>query len=184
MSVLSCYNTPMKPAPQDVVVVNESDEMIGTIPLSEAHRTGVPHRIAVTYVEDGKGQFLVQIRMSGALDHSSAGHVDPGESYEEAACRELAEELGITGVTMRRIGHGVSRNEASHDGGIRTHVFDIFVCKAEPGRLQQDEVKGVYWADPEEVFTDMRTHRSGTRYTGGFIASLPIYAQWRSENMQ
>lgn len=165
----------------EVVIVNEQDEVIGTMPKDEAHKTGVPHRIAVVYVEDGAGRFLIQIRMSGALDHSSAGHVDPGESYEDAAARELAEELGITGVELRRIGHGTSNSVGLHDGVIRTHVFDAFVCMAEPGELQADEVKGVYWADPHEVLQDMQSGASGADYAGGFRASLPLYVAYLEE---
>ena len=163
----------------DVVVVNERDEVVGTMPKDEAHKTGAPHRIAVVYVENDAGQFLVQIRMSGALDHSAAGHVDPGESYEEAAKRELQEELGIANVALRWIGHGDTSGESSHDGGIRSHVFDVFVCAAEPGVLQEDEVRGVYWADPHDVLNDMKSGESGAVYAGGFRVSLPIYIESR-----
>lgn len=159
-----------------VVVVNEHDEEIGVMPKEQAHADGTPHRIAVTYVEDGMGKFLVQVRMSGTLDHSSAGHVHPGETYEEAARRELEEELGISNVALTRIGHGVTLNEvAPHDGGVRTHVFDVFTCVAEPGRLQEDEVKGVFWAVPDEILADMSNSETEARYAGGFITSLPIY---------
>ena len=121
---------------EEVIVVDGSDEVIGTMTKREAHRTGVPHRISVTYVENEKGQFLVQIRMSGMLDHSSAGHVNPGESYLEAATRELAEELGITDIELTKIGHGVAATETSENGEKRAHVFDVFHCFAEPVTLQ------------------------------------------------
>jgi isopentenyldiphosphate isomerase len=162
---------------QRVIVVNENDEEIGSMPMSEAHRNGTPHRIAITYVENTAGQFLVQIRMNGVLDHSSAGHVDPGESYIDAAKRELEEELGITDVELRKIGHGVCRDERSEDGGIGTHVFDVFTCVAEPRQLQEDEVKGVHWADAREVLNDMGSGRSGATYAGAFRVSLPIYVE-------
>lgn len=163
----------------DVIVVDLDDNQIGTMPKSEAHEKGIPHRIAVTYVENGSGKILVQIRMSGALDHSSAGHVLPGESYLDAAKRELSEELGITDTELRKIGHSVSTDEKTHDGHTRVHVFDIFVCVAVPGKLQEDEVKGVYWANPQEVLEDMKSGKSRAEYAGGFRESLPVYISSR-----
>ena len=135
---------------EDVVVVNEKDEVIGTMPKADAHKNGTPHRIAVVYVQNDKGEFLVQVREDGLLDHSAAGHVDPGESYIDAAKRELSEELGIVADDLVYVGHGSTRNER-HAGKISSHVFDVFAHTAEPGKLQEDEVHGVYWAKPEEV---------------------------------
>ena len=99
----------------DVVLVNEKDEVIGTLSRAEAHKRGAPHRIAVVYVENSRGEVLVQVRMNGRLDHSSAGHVDPGEEYVDTAKRELREELGIDSVELRRVGHGVSEENDLHD---------------------------------------------------------------------
>lgn len=161
----------------DVVVVNENDEVIGTMPKAQAHNDGTPHRISVVYVENDLGQILVQLRKDRHLDHSAADHVDPGESYEDAARRELAEELGITDAELTKIGHAQTRNERYGDR-ISTHVFDIFLCKAAPGALQEAEVQSVYWADPAEVLADM-SRNEPDKYCEGFKASLPVYLSSR-----
>jgi isopentenyldiphosphate isomerase len=157
-----------------VIVVNEKDEQQGTMLRSEAHANGTPHRIVVTYVENGLGQIVIQVRRDGSLDHSSAGHVDPGESYAEAALRELREELGIEGVQLTKIDHATS-DEYTANGGITRHVFDIFVCTADFSQIQEDEVTAAYWADPHDVWIDMNRNASKAVYAGGFRASLPRY---------
>ena len=159
----------------DVVVVNEKDEVIGTMSREEAHRTGTLHRIAVVYVSNPQGQILIQVRKGGRLDHSSAGHVDPGEEYRETARRELKEELGIEGVELALVGSGISSEGPPAFTENRTHVMQIFSCTAVPGDLQTDEVEGVYWADPKEVLADMQADTASTKYSGGFRTSLPIF---------
>jgi len=159
----------------EVIVVNENDEVIGTMPKKEAHKNGVLHRIAVIYVENSTGEILVQHRADNFLDHSAAGHVDPGESYKEAAQRELGEELGIKGVNLELIGHGSTKNEIYPKGTMTSHSFDIFKCTAEPGELQTEEVKSVYWAKPEDVLQDMQNEANKDKYCDGFLVSLPIY---------
>ncbi len=135
----------------EVVVVNENDEIIGTMPKSEAHKNGTLHRIAVVYVENPKGKILVQHRADGYLDHSSAGHVDVGESYEQAG------------------------------GKKSSHVFDIFKCVGNPGDIQADEVSDVYWAKPEDILLDMQDEENKLKYCGGFLVSLPIYLASRNK---
>lgn len=159
----------------DVIVVDENDNVLGQMDKAEAHRTGVLHRIAITYVENPAGQILVQIRSNGRLDHSAAGHVDVGESYLDAAKRELEEEIGISGVELTYVGHGKTIGEGSDDGLSRSHMFDIYTCVAEPGALQEDEVQGVYWADPHEVLADMCVNPD--KYAGAFLVSLPILVE-------
>ena len=103
---------------------------------------------------------------------------------KQAGLRELTEELGISGVELTSIGKGVSdevgRKDRNNDGKLehRVHVFEAFVCKAEPGELAPDEVKSVYWAKPEDVLNDMKINPY--KYSGGFKASLPVYLNWKS----
>lgn len=158
-----------------VVVVNEKDEVVGTMSRAESHRDGTPHRIAVIYVENENNEILVQVRATGRLDHSSAGHVDPGEEYIDTARRELKEELGIEDVELRVVGQGVSEEILPDEGEHRVHVMQIFSCQAEPGELQEEEVKGVYWADPKKVLEDMQANPDDLKYVGGFRVSLEIY---------
>jgi hypothetical protein len=54
-----------------------------------------------------------------------------------------------------------------------SHVFDIFKVTANPGELQQEEVKGVYWADPNTIADDMK--KEADKFCQGFIESLKIY---------
>ncbi len=163
-----------------VVLVNEKDEVTGTMPRVESHQNGAPNRIVVIYVENTEGEILVQVRMTGRLDHSSAGHVDPGEVYIEAARRELKEELGIDAIEIRLIGHGISEEKIPDMNEHRVHVMAIFLCIGKPGKLQEDEVRDVYWADPEEVLKEMKERSNDMKFSEGFRVSLPIYLATKS----
>lgn len=162
---------------KDVVVVNDKDEVTGTMSREVAHKNGTPHRIAVVYVVNPAGEILVQVRMTSRLDHSSAGHVDPGEEYLTTAQRELKEELGMGSVELTRVGHGVSEEIIPELGEHRVHVMDIFSCIGSPGELQKDEVRDVYWADPKEVLAEMERDPLNQKFSGGFRTSLPIYVE-------
>ncbi|MEV2196300.1 NUDIX domain-containing protein [Streptomyces phaeochromogenes] len=81
--------------------VDEYDRVLGVVERDEAVRRNRPHRIAATICRDHEGRILV-LRRAGTLsrfpgyyDVMVGGAVDVGESYEAAAARELAEELGV-----------------------------------------------------------------------------------------
>jgi isopentenyl-diphosphate delta-isomerase type 1 len=82
-------------------VVDESDRVIGQRSRAEVHSLGLRHRSVHILVSDPANRLFVQRRAwwkdcaPGLWDTSVAGHVDAGESYDESARRELAEELGI-----------------------------------------------------------------------------------------
>jgi isopentenyl-diphosphate Delta-isomerase len=82
-------------------VVDDEDRVIGTATRAEIHRLGLLHRAVHIFVFNESDEIYVQRRSASKdrhplrLDSSAAGHVDPGESYDTTAARELAEELGI-----------------------------------------------------------------------------------------
>nr|WP_236653233.1 NUDIX domain-containing protein [Streptacidiphilus melanogenes] len=77
------------------------DRVLGVVTRRQAVREGWLHRIATTVCRDGRGRILVhrradhQSRFPGHYEVMAGGAVNVGESYEQAAARELAEELGI-----------------------------------------------------------------------------------------
>jgi 8-oxo-dGTP pyrophosphatase MutT (NUDIX family) len=81
--------------------VDEHDRVLGVVERDEAVRENWPHRIAATICRDREGRILVLrraetlSRFPGYYDVLVGGAVDVGESYEEAAARELTEELGV-----------------------------------------------------------------------------------------
>ncbi len=74
------------------------DMVIGQAPRKEVYEKKLIHRVAHVVVRDSAGRFLFQRRaahISSPLHWivSACGHVQSGESYHEAAIRELAEEM-------------------------------------------------------------------------------------------
>lgn len=161
----------------DVIWVDENDNELGVISLEKAHREGLLHRIVVAYLTRDNGQILIQERMSGRLDHSSAGHVDVGEDYLQAAKRELKEELGIE-CNLIELGESISDEvEPEAERNRIRHIFKVFECQAEPGNLAKDEVKSVFWADPRTIYEEMKNDVGNNKFCGGFKASLKFYLE-------
>jgi isopentenyl-diphosphate delta-isomerase type 1 len=81
-------------------LVDENDQVIGRCPRSEAHAKKLRHRAIHVLVFNPEGEVFLQKRSKtkdswpGAWDSSCSGHLETGETYREAALRELQEELG------------------------------------------------------------------------------------------
>ncbi len=94
-------NEPPPPHPEMVEVVDIRDKPLAVIPLTEAHRQVLLHRAVLVLVYNQEDKIFLQRRSNakqlfpGRWDLSATGHVQAGESREEAAIRELEEELGL-----------------------------------------------------------------------------------------
>ncbi|MEW2117882.1 NUDIX domain-containing protein [Streptomyces sp. NPDC005474] len=82
--------------------VDDQDRGLGmVVSRRQAIREGWLHRVAVTVCRDERGRILVHrrseqlSRFPGLHEVMVGGALAVGESYEEAAAREMAEELGI-----------------------------------------------------------------------------------------
>jgi len=83
-------------------IVDHEGNVVRVAPRSEVHGDpALMHRVVHVLVFDSKGHLFLQKRsMSkdvapGKWDTSVGGHVEAGESLEDAAQREMEEELGI-----------------------------------------------------------------------------------------
>ena len=82
--------------------VREDDSVVGPVERKRAHSEGILHRSGMVFLKRSDGRVLVQRRSKtketfpGSYDSSCSFHVKFGETYDEAARRELAEETGIT----------------------------------------------------------------------------------------
>jgi 16S rRNA (adenine1518-N6/adenine1519-N6)-dimethyltransferase len=90
-------------------VVDENDRQISTASRLEVHENNFRHRAIHILIFNHAGEILLQKRSPWKdrhpllWDSSAAGHVEANEDYEEAAGRELMEELGTT-ARLERIG--------------------------------------------------------------------------------
>ena len=99
-------------------VVDEHDQVVGSALRSEVHgNPDLIHRVAHVLVFSSSGRLYLQLRAHWKVvqpdrwDTSVGGHVDAGESYEQAAKREMREELGIKGAQIAPLYRYLHRNE-------------------------------------------------------------------------
>jgi len=82
-------------------VVDTSDRQVGLASRARIHAQGLLHRAVHVLVFAPDGRLWLQRRSQakdrfpGKWTSSASGHVDPGEGYDQAAARELKEELGL-----------------------------------------------------------------------------------------
>jgi 16S rRNA (adenine1518-N6/adenine1519-N6)-dimethyltransferase len=83
-----------------ISLADESDNIIGTAVRGEPLKKDRFIRISAVLMFNSKGNLILQKiahhkKWGGLWSYSAAGHVDAGETYEEAAVRELKEEMGV-----------------------------------------------------------------------------------------
>jgi 16S rRNA (adenine1518-N6/adenine1519-N6)-dimethyltransferase len=122
-------------------LVDGNDAVIGQRTRGEVHRLGLRHRAVHVLVFNRRGEVFLQQRSHLkdvsplAWDSSAAGHLDSGETYDEAAIREIREELGVELASTELVfkipaGPGtdnefVELHMAHHDGQVRTPPEEV-----------------------------------------------------------
>lgn len=134
-------------------VVDENDQVIGRETRRLVHASGLRHRAIHWLVSDGAGRILLQKRSQskdthpGRWDSSASGHVDAGEDYDQAARRELMEELGFPVDTVPA--PGLCLPPSLETGMEFVRVFSL---EAEgPFRFPETEIECIGWFQPEDV---------------------------------
>jgi 8-oxo-dGTP pyrophosphatase MutT (NUDIX family) len=135
-----------------VIIVDDDNAVVGSAPRHEMRTKRLPHRATFILVFDSDGRILVQKRTDtkdvypGYHDLAAGGVVTDGESYEESAFREAAEELGIRGVPLE-----YQFDFYYQDPGNRC-FGRVYSCVCEgPFELQPEEVVSVQFAEISAV---------------------------------
>jgi len=158
-------------------IVNEDNQVTGRAPRSRIHREQLRHRAVHIFLFNSRGELFLQKRAAqkdefpGYYDSSAAGHVDPQESYADAAARELEEELGITAALEKIAEFAACRENgweftvlyaAVSDAPVRINIEEIeegsfYLVDAIAERLSRDE--GLFTPAFKTLFTRYRQDR-------------------------
>jgi len=101
-------------------VVSTEDRVLRSVARGEVHGNNLLHRAIHILIFHKNGEIYLQKRSRWKdrhpllWDSSAAGHVDAGEDYDEAAKRELKEELGIE-VELEKICKLPATEQTGHE---------------------------------------------------------------------
>lgn len=150
---------------EQVILVNENDEELGSMDKMEAHVKGLLHRAFSVFLFDDKGNMLLQQRAldkyhsPGLWTNACCSHPQPGEETLQAANRRLNEELGIH-TNLFYDGHLLYRTDASSSGfenGLIEHEFDHLFSGTYNGNIPFNpaEVNAVRWVSMQDLKEEM-----------------------------
>lgn len=141
----------MSSAEEMVEIVDQDNRPLGGRTRAQMRAEGLTHRAAYVLVMNQANQLFVQKRTTtkdiypGYWDLAAGGVVGAGEGYEEAAARELREELGIEGRLIFLFDHFYQDQSTKVWGR-------IFLCRHQgPFQLQASEIEYGRFMGVDEV---------------------------------
>ena len=114
--------------------------------MSERPKVGV----GVLIVRDGKILLGERLASHGAETWSlPGGHVEFGESFEDAALREAKEETGLTELVVERLMY--VGNERVYDKHFVNLGFEVSWISGEPYAAEPEKSKNWTWFAPDQL---------------------------------
>jgi len=146
-----------------VDVVDELDHVVDSVPRRVMRTERLRHRAVFIAVVDGMGRLLVHRRSPlkdvwpGWCDIAVGGVVGAGETYLDAAHRELAEEIGVSAATLEEIDLGESR--AYDDDQVSLMARCYVVISEGPFTFDDGEVVEAWWVHRDGLDDLLRRER-------------------------
>ena len=163
-----------------VILVNDKNEELGTMPKLEAHQKGVLHRAFSVFIFNDKGELLLQQRAATKYHspmlwtNTCCSHQRMGETNIKAGKRRLQEEMGFV-TELEDVFSFVYK--APFDNGLTEHELDhvlVGMYNDNP-KINTEEVENFKWMTLEAVKADMEVQQEA--YTEWFKIIFKEYYQ-------
>jgi isopentenyl-diphosphate delta-isomerase len=172
---------------EKVILVNEHDDMVGTMEKIDAHKQGLLHRAFSIFIFNSKGEMLLQQRAidkyhSGGLwSNACCSHPVPGEKTQDAAERRLNEELGFE-TRIEKIFDFIYKT--GFDNGLTEYEFDHVFAGEHEGQIKMNpkEVRDVCYKDISGIRNMLQTHPQ--EFTAWFHIAFPKIEEWWATRYQ
>jgi isopentenyl-diphosphate delta-isomerase len=142
----------MTEADELLEVIDEAKNTLMIMPRAQVQEQRLAHKVVLVALKNRENKIYIHKRaqgkiFSGLWSISASGHVLAGESFEDAAMRELAEELGIKKVKLTAIAD-TGPNPDTADAWIR-----LFLSKPASFMVNPDprEIDCGMFVDQEEL---------------------------------
>lgn len=151
-------------------VVDENGNVIGSTSRAEAHGgSKILHPVVHLHLFNSKGELYLQKRpdwkdiQPGKWDTATGGHMELGESVEQALRREVGEELGISDFTPEAMGHYVFESarekelvfvhKTTYDGAVTPNSEELACGRFwAPDEIAENLGKGVFTPNFESEY--------------------------------
>lgn len=155
-----------------VPLVDEKGMVTGKATRAEVHRgPGKLHPVIHLHLINSKGEIYLQKRsmhkdtQPGKWDTAVGGHVDLGETIEQALFRETKEELNITGI------HPIPLTQYKWETNIESELVFSFraIYNATPVFNKQEIEDGKFW-----TISEIRKNIGTGLFTPNFENEVPV----------
>jgi isopentenyl-diphosphate delta-isomerase len=148
---------------EHVILVDEKDIEIGTMPKMEAHEKGLLHRAFSVFIFNKKGELLLQQRAldkyhsAGLWTNTCCSHPRSNESTINAAQRRLKEEMGIECELEKKFDF-IYKTE--FDNGLTEHEYDhVFFGETDViPQINKEEVHSWCYFSVHEIENELTTN--------------------------
>jgi len=154
-----------------VILVNEQDEELGTMPKMEAHERAILHRAFSIFIMNDKGETMLQQRAADKYHspllwtNTCCSHQRQGESNLQAGKRRLFEEMGFE-TELNELFSFIYK--APFDNGLTEHELDHVMLGyfEDDPKINRLEVADWKWMRPSDIKEDI--DKSPDNYTAWF----------------
>jgi isopentenyl-diphosphate delta-isomerase len=145
---------------EEVILVNQNDEQIGTMPKMEAHEKAKLHRAFSVFILNERGEMMLQQRASKKYHspllwtNTCCSHQRVGETNIDAGKRRLKEEMGFS-TDLKELFSFIYK--APFDNGLTEHELDHVMLGYynDAPDINPEEVGDWKWMTPNAVKQDI-----------------------------